>query len=222
MHTGLKIASKTIKQRVLERHPEIAKHILPTRFFSKEALQSMLNTYKLVYVKPNVGSGGYQVIRVELFKTGKYCFQIGKSIVTAFTFSELYRLLKNRMKKITYIIQKGIQLCTINGNPVDYRVKYIKEAGLWRYRAVVGRVARPGLIVTNLHQGGRQWRGITALKATVGVQAAHHKKAQMKRLTRLGTAHLLRHFPGLTRLGFDYGIDKYGKVWIFEVNTNPD
>jgi hypothetical protein len=28
-------------------------------------------------------------------------------------------------------------------------------------------------------------------------------------------------FPGVGQLGFDYGLDYSGKIWILEVNTRP-
>ena len=218
--SGRKIASKTTKQRVLEQHKTISQHIPPTCIFSKEALNDMLNTHEMVYVKPNIGSGGFNVIRVEKLSDG-YRLQIGRAIVKATTYDELFKKLRAKMKRKTYIIQKGIDMLTINGSSVDYRVKYVKEGQKWRYRAVVGRIARSGLIVTNLHQGGRLVQGMTALKATVGDQATE-KKSEMKQLTELSTKILLSHFPGLSKLGFDYGIDKNGKIWMFEVNTNPN
>lgn len=218
--SGRRIASKTTKQRVLEQHPIIGEHIPPTSFFTREALEQMLNTHDMVYVKPNIGSGGFNIFRVEKL-VDSYRFQIGRTIVNTKTFSELYNKLKLKMKRKTYIIQKGIDMLTINGLPVDYRVKYVKSGHLWQYRAVVGRIARSGLIVTNLHQGGKLVKGMTALTATVGEDAAE-KKRELKRLTELSTNVLLNHFPGLSALGFDYGIDKNGKVWMFEVNTNPN
>lgn len=218
--SGRKIASKTTKQRVLEQHSKISEHIPPTKMFSKDALEEMLNSHSMVYVKPNIGSGGFNVIKVEKTTQG-YRFQTGKVVVDASTYSEFFVKLKTKMKNKTYIIQKGIDMLTINGAPVDYRVKYVKEGRSWRYKAVVGRIARSGLIVTNLHQGGRMVKGKTALSATLGSQAAE-KKREMKYLTELSTKVLLSRYPGLTTLGFDFGIDKQGKVWMFEVNTNPN
>ena len=40
-------------------------------------------------------------------------------------------------------------------------------------------------------------------------------------LTKLSTQMLENRFPGIGQLGFDYGIDQNGKIWIFEVNTRP-
>jgi len=43
----------------------------------------------------------------------------------------------------------------------------------------------------------------------------------MRNLTRTATSLLESRFPGLTQLGYDYGIDRNGQIWILEVNTRP-
>lgn len=57
--------------------------------------------------------------------------------------------------KRKYLIQQGISLARISGRPIDYRVKVVKNGEHWEFRSMVGRVARPGLFVTNLCKGGR-------------------------------------------------------------------
>jgi D-alanine-D-alanine ligase-like ATP-grasp enzyme len=47
------------------------------------------------------------------------------------------------------------------------------------------------------------------------------KKQEMRTLTVTATNVLETKFPGIGQLGFDYGIDRNGKIWIFEVNTRP-
>jgi len=220
-HPGRKIASKVRKQDALLSHPAIAPHIPPTMRYSKENLGTMLNKHGMVFVKPIVGSGGFGVIKVS--KEGNsYSYKL-KSTKRAFSsfdglVSALFGVMK---KKKSYMIQKGIHLLKINGSPVDYRVKYVKEGGRWTYKAIVGRVARPGLSITNLKQGGRQLSGSAAIRATLGASKVSSKKSEMRRLTEMSTHLLVRRYPGLTHLGYDYGIDVNGKIWIFEVNTSP-
>jgi D-alanine-D-alanine ligase-like ATP-grasp enzyme len=43
----------------------------------------------------------------------------------------------------------------------------------------------------------------------------------MRELTVAATQVLESRFPGVNLLGYDYGIDRNGKIWIFEVNTKP-
>ena len=121
-----------------------------------------------------------------------------------------------------YWIQKGIRLATINDRPIDYRVKHVKqEDGRWVITAIVGRLAKPGLFVTNLCRGGTRLTGSEGIRRSISAAAVSSKKREMRLLTRLSTQMLESRFPGIGQLGFDYGIDKSGKIWIFEVNTRP-
>jgi len=43
----------------------------------------------------------------------------------------------------------------------------------------------------------------------------------MRELTKRCTALLERRYPGIGALGYDYGIDGNGQIWILEVNTRP-
>ncbi|MFC6334729.1 YheC/YheD family protein [Paenibacillus septentrionalis] len=219
-HTGRKIASKTVKQAALLSHPEISSHIPPSKSFGYENLKQMLGTHHKVFVKPIVGTGGFGVIQVKKQANG-YAFQIRSSVYQYQSFDAMFQQLKKKMRNRSHMIQKGIDLLTIDGCPVDYRVKYVYEYGRWRYRAIVGRKAKRGLAVTNLTQGGKLMKGAAAIAATLGSTAVQSKKAEMRRLTERCTAILTRKYPGLTHLGYDYGIDKNGKIWLFEVNTNP-
>jgi len=219
-HSGRQIASKTLKQSILQSHSEIAPHIPPTRSFSYENLQGMLQQHGMVYVKPIVGTGGSGVIQVRKQGNG-YTFHVRDRVYQFASFQAMFSSLKRYMKKRKHMIQKGIDLLTIDGCPVDYRVKYVYENGRWHYRAIVGRKARRGLAVTNLSQGGQLLQGSTAIASTLGSGAVARTKSQMRRLTEISTAVLISAYPGLTHLGFDYGIDKNGKMWLFEVNTNP-
>lgn len=219
-HKGRKIASKTAKQAALLSHPQISTHIPPTRSFSYENLKVMLDMYRMAYVKPIVGTGGFGVIQVKK-EDGGYVFHVRSSIHRFQSYDAMFQKLKKKMRNRKHMIQKGIKLLKIDGCPVDYRVKYVYDKGRWVYLAIVGRKARRGLAVTNLAQGGKLLKGKAALRATLGSSAVKSKKAEMRRLTELSTAVLTSRYPGLTRLGYDYGIDKKGKIWLLEVNTNP-
>ena len=119
------------------------------------------------------------------------------------------------------MIQRAIRLATIGGRPIDYRVKIVKTNGTWAIRAMVGRLARPGLFVTNLCRGGTQLTARQGISRSLSPRLATAKKREMRALTRTATSVLEQRFPGIGQLGFDYGLDRSGRVWIFEVNTRP-
>jgi glutathione synthase/RimK-type ligase-like ATP-grasp enzyme len=180
----------------------------------------MLARYGMVVVKPVRGAGGIGVIKVE--KRGSTYRLTHKSTSRTYSsFSGLQRALNATRKKRAYLIQRGIRLATIGGRPIDYRVKYVKENGRWTYRSMVGRLARPGLFVTNLCRGGTQLTAAQGISRSLSGKLVKAKKREMRHLTNASTMLLESRFPGIGSLGYDYGIDRNGHIWMLEVNTRP-
>ncbi|MFC4775600.1 YheC/YheD family protein [Paenibacillus sp. GCM10023252] len=217
---GRQLASKWAKTEVLLSHPSIAPHIPPTRIFTSANLKSMLGLHRMVVVKPVKGAGGHGVIKVTKESTG-YAYTYYSQTKRFASFEGLFASLNQQRSGRKYLIQKGIYLATIGGRPIDYRVKYVKTDTGWVYRAMVGRLAKPGLFVTNLCRGGTIMTAAQGISRSLSPSLVGAKKRKMRELTVLSTHLLESHFPGIGQLGFDYGIDRSGKIWIFEVNTRP-
>lgn len=219
-HYGRQLASKWAKTEALLTHPAIAPHIPPTRRFTADNLRSMLSTHGTVVIKPVVGSGGHGIMKVTGGMNG-YSYTAGSNTSRYSSFDGLMDALGKRVGKKNYLIQKGIHLATVGGRPIDYRVKYVKTGGRWVYRSLVGRIARRGLFVTNLSSGGTMVTASQGIRRSLGSAYVKSKKNKMRELTVLSTRVMEQRFPGVAQLGFDYGIDKQGRIWIFEVNTRP-
>ncbi|SFT01394.1 YheC/YheD family protein [Paenibacillus sp. BC26] len=218
---GRQLASKWAKTEALLSHSRIAPHIPPTRMFSKVNLNSMLQSHGMVVIKPVRGAGGNGVIKVSK-DAGTYKYTYYSKTSSFSTFDGMYQSLLSKKSSRRYLIQKGIRLATIGGRPIDYRVKYVKQAtGQWAITAIVGRLAKPGLFVTNICRGGTLLSGSEGIRRSFSSGAVGSKKREMRLLTQLSTEVLEGRFPGIGQLGFDYGIDRNGKIWIFEVNTRP-
>lgn len=214
------LASKWLKTAALLKYPVAAVHIPQTKAFNSGNLLNMLSHYGMVYIKPVVGGGGYGVIRVS-GSGGAYRYTHMK-ITRSFTqFDQMYRSLIRVKARRRYLIQQGIHLATIQGRPVDYRVKVVKTERGWVFRSMVGRLARPGLVVTNLSKGGTMLSGRRALALSLPHISGKHKRREMRSLTLTCTHIMESQFPGVGQLGFDYGLDHSGKIWILEVNTRP-
>lgn len=214
------LASKLLKTEALLQNGQVAAHIPQTVKYSPEELRRMLDRYRFVFIKPVKGGGGHGVIKVGRHAAGYYCTRLSQTYRCA-RFEELVRVLSSIKLKRSYLIQQGIELATIGGRPIDYRVKTVKNGGQWEFRAIVGRLARPGLVVTNLCKGGTLLPGRAGLKRSLRGISTSAKLKEMRGLTRLCISVLENHFPGLGELGFDYGIDRSGRIWILEVNTRP-
>lgn len=214
------VANKWSKFEVLQRHAGVAKHIPKMRRFSASNLQVMLRQYVFVVAKPIIGTGGSRVVKIQ--KTGNdYLLHHSGTKSTFRTWNELLSALNRIRQNRPFMLQQGVYLTTIDGRPVDYRVKLAKAGRSWVIRAVVGRVARPGLFVTNICRGGTLLRGAHALRRTFPASLVKSKIATMCGVARTCTMLLESSYPGVGMLGYDFGIDKQGNVWILEVNTKP-
>lgn len=214
------LASKWLKTEALLSDSRVAGYIPATRIYNTSNLHQMLGQYPFVVIKPNVGGGGAGVIKVQK-EDGQYKYTYMSKTRNFSSFDVLVSSLLSVKKKRTYLIQRGISLATISGRPIDYRVKYVKHNGRWEFRALVGRIAKPGLFVTNLCRGGTLVTARQGLRMSFSSSKVNSKMGEMRRVTRICTEILETKYPGIGSLGFDYGIDYNGRMWIFEVNTRP-
>ena len=214
------IANKWVKTMALIGDERVSKYIPESRIFSPQGLEEMLLKYGMVVLKPVVGTGGHGLMRV--YSMGeRFNYQYNEQIQHFAHFKDLLALVKRQIRKRKYMIQQGIQLATIKGRPIDYRVKIVKRNEKWVITAMVGRLARKGLFVTNLCKGGDQFTFKEGIRRSLpGIQGMQ-KKEELRKLARLCTRMLEARFPGVNQLGFDFGLDMNGDIWMFEVNTNP-
>lgn len=214
------VADKWVKFHILKKHEGMGKHLPEMRNYSTDGLIQMLSRYSFVVAKPMVGTGGNGVIKISRVN-GEYIIRHGSSIMRTRSAQGLAASIDRIRRGRRFMLQQGINLTTIQGRPLDYRVKLVKQGNEWQIRAVVARLAHPGLFVTNLCRGGTMLGGIRALRMTFSQSIVKDKYATLVGVARTGTALLEKSYPGIGALGFDFGIDKRGTVWILEVNTRP-
>lgn len=214
------VASKWVKTQTLLSNKIMAKHIPITVKFSEDDLRKMISRFSRVVLKPEKGTGGNGVIFI--MKEGQG-YVLRHSVQT-----ENYREIKSLISGVDcirnrrpYIIQQRIDLLKVNGRPIDFRIRMEKPFGTWIITRSIGRVARKGLLVTNLCKGGDELTLEQGLMKALGKRSVQTEREKMIQLARMGTRMLEKRFPGVRRLGFDFGLDQKGHIWIFEVNTKP-
>lgn len=217
---GRILANKWLKTEALLSDSRIVNHIPETRIYNRSNLHQMLDLYGSVVIKPIIGSGGSGVIKVT--KEGStYQYEYYQKLQSFEEFDSMFLSLSAVKRKRAYLIQRGIQLATIEGRPIDYRVKVVKSNNRWGVRAIVGRLAREGLFVTNLCKGGTLLPSVQGISQSLPDSNVSTVKRELRKLTNICIKILEWRYPGIDQLGFDYGIDRSGHIWIFEVNTRP-
>jgi len=216
------VSSKLAKTRIVLRSAELARHTPATRSYSARRLSAMLNRYRMVYVKPDRGSLGVGVIRVERGRRG-YRYQSGTRVYAFTTFSALSRSLRARIGRRRYLIQKGIHVLRRGGRPFDFRIMIQKSPRRkWECTGSVGRLAHPRKIVSNGSQGGTIYPVSALLRPIAGKTRSARLLRTMQRMARLTAARFGRAYPAMNELGLDIAVDRRLKPWILEVNTHPD
>lgn len=218
-----RIVSKQAKTEALLQSEELRGYIPDTKAYSRHTLLAMLDQYGMLYIKPDSGTFGNGVIKVEKISEHSYRFQSGTKINTFATYDGLFAGLERVRPKKRYLAQKGIHLLRHHNRRFDLRVMVQRNpSGAWETTGVIGRLSHPAKIVTNYHSGGT----ITPFETLMGSHLQDDARDKyLERLHRLGvkTAEQLSvRYPGLKELGLDVAVDTELKPWILEVNTKPD
>lgn len=189
-------------------------------------LLEMLNKHQMVYIKPDIGTYGAGVMRVETERAGNrihYICRQGKNRHTFKAYGDLYYYLLKKTKNRKYLVQKGINLLKHNQRSFDLRVM-VKKIGKseWKTMGMLGRVAQQGKVVTNYHSGGTLKKIDVLLEPYIQKGEREQFKKRLARLGEEAAKQLQPHFPALTSIGLDVGLGKELHPWILEVNFRPD
>ena len=220
------IQSKWAKTIALLSSPSLRGYIPITKRMNAASMKQMLHQYSMVYIKPNQGTFGNGVMRVEWSGASKgkpYQYQSGLRIRRFSRFESMYASILRETRRRHYLVQKGIHLLKYRGNRFDIRVMVQQSPKRrWEATGMIGRVAHPGKVVTNFHSGGK----LQPVEQLLGNYLLPKRKLRyMGRLKSLGleAAHVMgARFRGVKEIGLDVAVDARLKPWILEVNTRPD
>lgn len=193
---------------------------------SLSTIEHLLSKYRQVFIKPIHGSLGLGIHQVMYDKHQQvyYCrykneeqqnkLQRFSSLETMVNYVFRNRTLEN------LIVQQGISLIRSEKRPVDFRVHTNKDSqGNWQVTAIAAKVAGSGSVTTHIKNGG----SVKTLKELFNDQEKV-KETEQKLTTAAITLSksIENHLDGIiAEIGFDFGLDKQGQVWMFEANSKP-
>lgn len=205
--------------QALRSSKKTAGYFPKTTLLSSSKLAKYLKKYKYCFVKSNYGRGGRQVFRIE--KAGKYYLcKKGGSVIESWKFNKLKNVCTFLHKNLGefLILQQGISLAEINRSPFDMRILLQKNTSCdWIISALNFRIAKPGAIVTNFAAGSRD------VFIFPGEDLIHDGLSWNRlELFTLQTVKAMETFFGsIGEVGLDVGLDREGKLWLFEANSRP-
>jgi hypothetical protein len=222
MNKQTAVSSKWVKTKVIAGDPSLIAHIPATRRLTQGTLTELLNRYGMVYAKPESGSLGIGVMRIDRTKEG-WTVQSGTKRHSFAAFAAMFRWLRRRIGRKSYLVQRGIHVLRHNGRPIDFRVMIQKGRKVgWKVTGTVARVAHPRKAVTNGSQGGSIHGAGSLLRRTAGGKQSARLLKKFNRLAYSTARRFTLVYPRMSELGLDIAVDRRYRAWILEVNTRPD
>jgi hypothetical protein len=210
---------KWLKHVALSGEEEISDLLPDTEQFTLKGFINMIELYPVLFVKPDLGMKGQGVMKVT-YKDGTVVIRTeGKSYSYQSTKVAAFKL-KQLIGSKRYIMQQGIDLIQIDGNPIDFRIlMHLRRDGTWKFFGVMGKVAAPNRFVTNHSSGGKAIRLHHALGITK--QECEPWEKKLRDYAYKIALGMKKHFPLISELGLDIAIDKSNNIWLLEANTRP-
>ncbi|WP_342432068.1 YheC/YheD family protein [Neobacillus sp. FSL H8-0543] len=216
---------KWTKHKLMMEDGRLSSFLPDTQYLNRSSLNTMLEKYNQIMVKPCFGYQGLGIIQISSLTDGNFELHIGhrKTIINGI--EQIYDYLKENhfpSKRQRYIVQERIPLATINKNPFDFRVmvQRKKSSSEWAVTGKLAKVAANNFVITN------------AAKAILSVEDAIEKSlinnekikdiaAELEEVSLLIAQQLANSYTKKRVYGIDLGIDLDGKVWIIEANLTP-
>jgi len=195
---------------------------------SPVTMRELLHKHSFIYFKPGTGSLGYGIYRITYRPEKGYFVRYRKNdsntLLKFATFDKMYGslLLKHGAELKNYVAQQGIRLIEIDKCPVDFRFHMHKDGNnQWKPVGIGAKKAGRGSVTTHMKNGGTLLTPEQALKQTFGQRSDRILERAKTVAIKLSEA-IERNYPHrIGELGLDIGIDKKGKVWMFEANAKP-
>jgi hypothetical protein len=204
---------------ILQLNPEIRPHLPATREATPQTVKEMMNQFDKLILKPNSGSIGRGIMKLERTEDGWRLFGAGKPASRSILFRDrLPAVLLKKMRTRSYLVQQLLPLATVHGNPFDLRVSVQRgPTGQWTISGIVGKMARPKAYITNVARGGT----VLTLEQILSVHpqmSPGEVRQSIERFSLQVAEQLSRHLPHMADIGLDIGLTEFGFPMFIECN----
>ena len=216
---------KWTKHKLMLEDERLSSFLPDTQYLNRSSLNTMLDNYNQIMVKPSFGYQGHGIIQISSLSDEDYELHIGRRKILIKGKENIYDYLKENhfpRKRQRYIVQQRIPLAKINNNPFDIRVmvQRKKKSSEWAVTGKLAKVAANNFVVTNVA------KAILSVEDAIEKSLINNEKinditAKLEHVSLLIAQQLARSYTKKRVYGIDLGIDLEGKVWIIEANLTP-
>lgn len=212
--------------RILSASADLKPHLPETRLYHRHGgeLQSMLRRYGGAYLKARLGRKGLQVMQVIEKPGGCYeCrYFVEKPEIRRIRLAAgLTALIDRFFAGRPLIIQQPLDLINYAGNKVDLRAEMQKNGrGELEVIAVPVRVARPQSPITT-HAASYRFDIFFSEMLPYQPDAMEALQAGLHALLFKIYRAVEDYYGPFGEMGIDIGLDKEGRLWLIECNSQP-
>jgi hypothetical protein len=210
----------------LERFPIIKAHLPETILYERpKDIYWFLDMYQKAYIKPIYGSQGADIIEATRTKAGdlfRYRKDGKNHDVLCIDKKESNQFLRETLKNHQYIIQEAIDIFSLKGALIDFRILLVKNySGLWEDMGMVSRYGEVESIVSNVSSGGLAEKAELTLKKAFKLsdEDALRLRKEMSTVAINAAKYIEECGVHCGNLGIDMALDTKKKIWIIEMNN---
>jgi glutathione synthase/RimK-type ligase-like ATP-grasp enzyme len=224
---GYGLSGKWEVQQMLLHDPQFHSYLPKTQLLKNaNELLTWFKHRQDVFLKPQGGSQGRGALYITTRRGGYHITgRDSRNQLFHHRFpqhSSFARWLQAFIGGRRYLAQEYLELINREGASYDVRSLVQKNGnGLWELTGMAVRCGQPGSVTSNLHGGGTALQLMPFLVAEFGETKAQELCAELKDLSERIPIALEAVHGRLVELGIDFGVDRYGKIWIIEVNSKP-
>ncbi|HGH5980985.1 TPA: YheC/YheD family protein [Kluyvera georgiana] len=173
-------------------------------------------------IKPMRGSQGSNVSYFERIEGGVRVNHCGK--VSELSTADLANFYHDVIGEKHYLLQKYVESRSSHGLPFDIRIHVRRGAeARWKLVKIYARIGAGDTIVSNISAGGSMASASSFLTVQFGQDKGRQILNDLRALAKSFPAKFQSLYPEfmIDALGIDIGVDREGKLWIFEVNSCP-
>lgn len=211
--------SKLYIHNLLMEAPSLRPHLPGTVRVTHDTLKNMMTSYSSLILKPDSGSIGRGVMKLDRTEEGWLLTHRTRSSWSMFKFSGSIPLfLRRKLYRENYIVQQRLPLATYDGRPFDLRVSVQRtDQGDWKLIGIAGKVAARNTFVTNIAQGGTVYRLKEILRQYPELDSEQVYR-DIEDFCLRAVNHLSGYLPHLADVGFDIGLTSSGFPLFVECN----
>lgn len=181
-----------------------------------------INAFDKFVIKPMRGSQGNNVSYFECTADG---FNVNhRGTVRSLAVADLAGFYNEYIGDRHFLLQKYVESRSNHGLPFDIRIHVRRgKAARWQLVKLYARIGAGDSIVSNIAAGGSMAEAKAFLTAQFGQDKGRMILNELKAMAGDFPAKFQSLYPEfmIDALGIDIGVDRDGKLWLFEVNSCP-